>query len=97
MVAQSYAFHYNATRFYAELEKASVPRFAIVLSGSFGLTSILYIVIAVAGFRTFGEATDSYVMNNYSPHDPAATLCRLAIFFSTLVRKLRHWRSLIVI
>lgn len=33
---------------------------------------------------TFGGNSDSYVLNNYSAFDPLATLCRLAIAFSTL-------------
>jgi len=77
--------HASLSRFYSELENASVHRFAKVLGGSFGLSSLLYIVIAVAGFLTFGEHTDSYVLNNYSPSDGVATLCRLAIAFSTLL------------
>jgi len=45
-----------------------------------------YIVaIALAGLLTFGGHSDGYILNNYSPHDPLATLCRVAIAFSTLL------------
>lgn len=73
------------SRFYSELENASIHRFAKVLGGSFGFSSLLYTFIAVAGFLTFGENTNSYVLNNYSPSDGVATLRRLAIAFSTLL------------
>lgn len=85
MLFQAFVMHYNCPRFYSELENASVPRFANVVAGSFGLSSVLYIVIAVAGFLTFGGNANGYILNNYSPFDPLATACRLAITFSTLL------------
>ena len=77
--------HYNAARFYSELENASVPRFARVLSGSFGLSALLYTVIASAGYLTFGGASDGYILNDYAANDGAAVVCRLAVGFSTLL------------
>jgi amino acid permease len=85
MLFQAYVMHYNCPRFYAELKDASVHRFARVVSGSFGLSSLLYTVIAAAGYCTFGGSSNSYILNNYSPHDPLATICRTAIAFSTLL------------
>ena len=48
------------------------------------LVPAIYIAMAAAGFLTFGGNCDSFILNNYSPHDPLATFCRLAIAFSSL-------------
>jgi len=85
MLFQAYVMHYNSPRFYAELRNPTIPRFTAAVGGSFGLSAFLYIIIACAGFLTFGGNSDSYVLNNYSPYDPLATVCRLAIAFSTLM------------
>jgi len=77
--------HYNTPRFYTELKDASIPRFTIVLGCSFGLAAMMYIAIAAAGFWTFGGHSLSYILNNYSPNDPLATLSRLCVFLSTLL------------
>lgn len=85
MVFQSWVMHYNTPRFYTELKDASIPRFAQVVGYSFGLTSAMYICIAAAGFWTFGGNSRSYILNNYSPNDPLATLSRMGVFVSTLL------------
>ena len=77
--------HYNSPRFYCELRNATLPKFTKVVSGSFGASAIIYITIASAGFLTFGGNCDGYVLNNYSPRDPLATVSRIAIAFSVLM------------
>jgi amino acid permease len=84
MVFEAWVMHYNAPRFYTELRDASIPRFSRAVGWSFGLSSIVYIAIAGAGYMTFGTNVDSYVLNNYSPQDPLATASRLAVGLSTL-------------
>ena len=77
--------HYNSPRFYTELAEANIPRFTHAVVASFGLSAVVYVVIAVAGFLTFGGHCDGLILNNYSDHDPLAIFCRLAIAFSTLL------------
>jgi amino acid permease len=84
MIFEAWVMHYNAPRFYTELRNASIPRFSQAVGWSFGLSSIVYIVIAGAGYMTFGANVDSYVLNNYSAKDPLATASRLAVALSTL-------------
>ena len=84
MVYEAWVMHYNSPRFYTELRNASVPRFSTAVGWSFGMSSIVYIAIAGAGYWTFGSNVDSYVLNSYSAQDPLATACRLAVFISTL-------------
>jgi amino acid permease len=85
MVFQSYVMHYNTPRFFFELKDATVPRFREAVFYSFGISSTIYIVIAGAGFLTFGGNSSSYILRNYSPADPLANLSRVGIFFSTLL------------
>ena len=85
MVFTSFDMHYNSPRFYAELREASVPRFRQTVSYAFGLSSVIYFSIAIIGFLTFGEHSDTYILNNYSSKDPLATVSRLAIGMCALV------------
>ena len=84
MIFEAYVMHYDSPRFYAELKRRSIPRFTTCVGGSFGLAGTCYIVIAAAGFLTFGGHADSYILNNYSAYDPLATACRLFIGISVL-------------
>lgn len=85
MIFEAFVMHYNSPRFYSELKNPSIPRFTGVVIGSFGFSTLMYIVIACSGYLTFGGNSDSYILNNYSPRDPLATICRLAIALSTLL------------
>mmetsp|Transcript_3009 Transcript_3009/g.8484 ORF Transcript_3009/g.8484 Transcript_3009/m.8484 type:complete len:472 (+) Transcript_3009:308-1723(+) len=85
MVFQSWVMHYNSPRFFMELKDATIPRFTKAVSYSFSLCAAFYIVIAAAGYWTFGSGSASYILNNYSPNDPLATISRLCVAFSTLL------------
>ena len=85
MLYESFVMHYNSPRFYVELKNASVLRFGHVVTGSFGISTVIYSIIACTGYLTFGGNSSGYILNNYSPHDPLATSCRLAIAFAILL------------
>ena len=85
MVFNSYIMHYNTPRFYMELKDRSIPRFTLAVGGSFGIAAIILILIAGAGYLTFGEHSSPYILNNYSPEDPLATASRIGVFLSTLL------------
>jgi len=85
MAFTSFDMHYNSPRFYTELKDASVPRFAAVCGSAFGVVSFLYLSIAVIGFLTFGEHSQSFILNNYSSHDPLAAVARLSMGFSAML------------
>jgi amino acid permease len=84
MIFEAYVMHYNSPRFYMELKDRSIPRFSWCVGGAFGLSALVYVAIASAGFLTFGGNSDNYILNNYSPRDPLATACRLLVGISTL-------------
>jgi amino acid permease len=85
MVYTSFDMHYNSPRYYGELRDASIDRFRFAVSVSFTAGSILLFSIAVVGFLTFGGNSDSFILNSYSPRDPLATLCRIAIGLCSLI------------
>jgi len=84
MIFEAYVMHYNSPRFYMELNNRSIPRFSKCVGGAFGLSALIYVGIAGAGYLTFGGNSDSYILNNYSPQDPLATACRLLVGISVL-------------
>lgn len=84
MIFEAYVMHYNSPRFYTELKNRSISRFTSCVGGAFGLSALVYMAIASAGFLTFGGHSDNYILNNYSARDPLATLCRMLIGISTL-------------
>lgn len=84
MIFEAYVMHYNSPRFYMELRHRTIPRFSQCVAGAFGLSALIYVAIAGAGYLTFGGNSDSYILNNYSPRDPLATACRSLIGISVL-------------
>jgi amino acid permease len=84
MLYEAFVMHYNSARFYTELKRASLPRFAGAVSSAFGFSSVVYVAIACFGFLTFGGNSSNYILNNYSPFDPLANLSRMAVFISTI-------------
>jgi sodium-coupled neutral amino acid transporter 10 len=80
----AYVAHYNAPTFYRELKNTNSRRFAIMVSASYSLLTVLYIVAMVAGFSTFGSACHGNILLNYHSSDMLATLGRLATGCSIL-------------
>jgi amino acid permease len=78
--------HYNAARFYTELKDRSLPRFGIAVGSSFGISAAVYMAIASFGYLTFGGNCSGFILNNYSPYDPLATVSRIAVGVAVLVR-----------
>jgi len=79
MTFQAYFAHYNAPRYYVELKRNTITRFGGVVASSFGISALLYVLLAVFGFLTFGENSDGFILNNYSTSDDLATICRVCI------------------
>lgn len=79
MLLESFVAHFVAPRFYAELKDNTVPRLTAVAFYSFGASAMIFVVVTVFGFLTFGSNCDGYILNNYSTNDPLATFCRLAV------------------
>lgn len=49
-----------------ELRKPSFRRYRTVMSGAVGLTTLLYITVAICGYSTYGRNVQSNVLESYS-------------------------------
>lgn len=75
---------------YAELKRASVPRFGIVVVVAMTICSILYIITGTFGYLTFGTNVASDVLKNYPPNGilvntARVTLCLIILPSSAVV------------
>ena len=82
MLSTAYMAHFNAPKFYTELKQNTVPRYATVVSASFGISILVFAVMASMGFLTFGAASAGLILNNYSTHDVLMGWSRLAVAIS---------------
>ena len=64
---------------YAELKRASVPRFGIVVVIAMAICSTAYSITASFGFLTFGTTVKSDVLLSYSPNDVLVNIARVMI------------------
>jgi len=89
MLASAYLAHYNAPKFYDELQapadgSSKLPRFNFVCLAAFGGAAALMGSIMVGGYLTFGGASQGLILNNYATSDPLAFLARLGIAMSII-------------
>lgn len=84
MVSESYIAHYNAPRFWIELKNRTVHRFTTVVSCSFGISAIYYIIVTSLGFLTFGANSSGFILDNYSTNDVLASISRACVGFSLI-------------
>lgn len=68
-ISEAFIAHYNAPRFWVELKNKTVPRFASVVTSSFGVSAVYYVFVTAFGFMTFGANCDGYILNNYSTRE----------------------------
>lgn len=82
MLSTAYMSHFNAPKFYNELENNTVKRFNILVGSSFAISIATFVIMAGFGFLTFGAASDGLILNNYSNKDVLMGLSRVAVFIS---------------
>ena len=76
--------HFNAPKFYLELENNTLPRFNTVAASGFGISIFLMGFITLIGFLTFGRNCDGLVLNNYAPGDVLMDGSRVAVAISLI-------------
>ena len=64
--------HYNAPAMYESLADRSPQKFAKVVTGSFAVLSLLYLLCMGFGYATFGDKAAANVLNNYAEADTLA-------------------------
>ena len=82
MAATAYLVHFSAMDFHNNLEDNNVKRFGTLVGVSFGVTAIINVMFMMFGFLTFGGSSSGLILNNYSPSDVGASLCRLLTVIS---------------
>ena len=75
----SFTAHYNAPKFYSELEEASPARFAKASAIAIVAAFIIYGFFGIISFETFEHATKSDVLENYSSTSGIAAFARFAM------------------
>jgi amino acid permease len=65
LMSSSFMAHYNAPRFYAELQDNTLPRFATLVLCAFSVALLTFIVVGFCGFTLFGLAVQGDVLKNY--------------------------------
>jgi amino acid permease len=84
MLSTAFMAHYNAPKFYWELENNTLERYQLVVSVSFFISMLMFMAVASFGFATFGMACTGLVLKNYSTQDPLMSLSRIAVLLSLL-------------
>jgi len=89
MLASAFLAHYNAPKFYNELEApadggSKLGRFNFVVAGGFLMSCVVMGLVMAAGFMTFGKASQGLILNSYATSDPLASLARLGIGLSII-------------
>jgi len=84
MLSTAYMAHYNASKFYWELQNNTLKRYQTVVGTSFGISLLLFVAVAFFGFATFGTNCAGLVLQNYSTSDSLMSLSRIAVALSIL-------------
>jgi amino acid permease len=84
MLSTAYMAHYNAPKFYWELQNRNAKQYTMVVYTSFGIAILLMMMIASTGYSTFGTACQSLILNNYSSLDRYMSFSRWAVVVSLL-------------
>lgn len=82
MLSTAFMAHFNAPKFYLELEDNTIARWNTVVFTSFSVAILFFIGIAVMGFATFGGASNGLILNNYSTKDSLMSFSRVAVAFA---------------
>ncbi|AEO71656.1 c14a382b-c376-4c72-a747-0d9198abe16f [Thermothielavioides terrestris] len=82
----SFAFvcHHNSLLIYGSLEKPTIDRFAKVTHYSTGISMAACLLMALAGFLTFGDKTQGNVLNNFPRDNTMVNVARLCFGLNML-------------
>ncbi|KAK4122917.1 hypothetical protein N657DRAFT_575132 [Parathielavia appendiculata] len=82
----SFAFvcHHNSLLIYGSLEKPTIDRFARVTHISTAVSMLACLLMALAGFLTFGDKTQGNVLNNFPSDNTMVNIARLCFGLNML-------------
>lgn len=86
IVSVSYLCHFNMLPVRAELKRPTPVRVQRIVRTTMGTAFVLYTLVGVFGYITFGNITMSNILrNNWPPHDILITCGRLALTLTLLM------------
>lgn len=78
MCCVAYACHYNAVKYYMELEDRTLPNLKGVMAAGLGGTFAVFWLMMIICYGTFGNNSQALILNNYhASQDVMATVARL--------------------
>ncbi|KAF4776935.1 transmembrane amino acid transporter [Colletotrichum scovillei] len=82
----SFAFvcHHNSLLIYGSLKTPTIDRFSRVTHYSTGISMVACLLVALAGFVTFGDKTLGNVLNNFPSDNVMVTIARLCFGLNML-------------
>jgi len=82
--ATAVSAHFNAPRFYGELQCRSSKRFQILSWTGYFFLVVSFILLNIGTFATFGGVVQAPLINSYAIGDPFALVCRCLLCVSLL-------------
>mmetsp|Transcript_101477 Transcript_101477/g.262907 ORF Transcript_101477/g.262907 Transcript_101477/m.262907 type:complete len:550 (+) Transcript_101477:2-1651(+) len=76
ILTAAYVCHYNAPKFYRELENRTLPRFYLLSAIGFGFSGLVCAIGLCCSFLTFGGASSGLIFNNYADTDGLFVVAR---------------------
>ncbi|CAD6505214.1 BgTH12-00707 [Blumeria graminis f. sp. triticale] len=82
----SFAFvcHHNSLLIYDSLQAPTIDRFSLVTHYSTFISMLACLLMALAGFLTFGSLTEGNVLNNFPPDNVMVNIARLCFGLNML-------------
>lgn len=84
MLSTAFMAHFNAPKFYNELENNTLARFNTLVGTSFGISIAFFAAATALGFGTFGKSSAGFILSNYSSKDTLIGISRIAVAFSLI-------------
>ena len=86
MISNNIAFvcHHNSLLIYGSLKTPTIDRFSRVTHFSTGISMVACLLMALAGFLTFGDKTDGNVLNNFPVDNTMVNVARLCFGLNML-------------
>lgn len=76
--------HFNAPKFYNELEDNTIERFNTLVKTSFSVSIAFFCMATALGFATFGKSSAGFILSNYSSKDNLIGISRIAVAFALI-------------
>lgn len=83
LLSNAFLAHYSAPAYFDQLEGESTEHrlrsFKSVVTSAFSASGLLLLLVTLAGFATFGAASEPMILNSYATDDPLALLARAGV------------------